>query len=102
MPAGLGGRSVPIMRKVEVKAGDKFDRLTAVSEAEPDEGGNQRWLFRCLCGQSVTWRVTTAARNVRKYLWCSCPDCYQAMGRDHVLANKRLNGKGWLKRLERL
>lgn len=61
-------------------AGEQFDKLTAVESAGIDAGGNLRWSFACVCGERVTWRVSTVRANVRRLGWCSCKACYRAAG----------------------
>ncbi len=67
-------------RRPAVVVGDKFDKLTAVREAERGARGRLRWVFRCTCGREVTWNVHTVTWNARRLGWCSCTECYRAAG----------------------
>lgn len=56
--------------------GDRFDRLVAVEPRGRSERGKVVWLFRCDCGEEVTWPVLTARGNARNG-FCACPACYR-------------------------
>ena len=58
------------MRKPIIKAGDKYNRLTAVRFNHMDKYRNQHWLFKCDCGQEKIIRVISVKLGKTKSCGC--------------------------------
>lgn len=72
-------RARHLRRRLPIREGDRFGRMTAIAFVRVDAGGNVVWTFECECGARVTWRVSTVASNARRgFGGGSCPTCYRA------------------------
>jgi hypothetical protein len=59
-----------------IKAGDVFNRLTAVRKA----GGNSSWYFRCYCGREKAIRTAKVIRGEIKTCGCGSRNNYLPSG----------------------
>jgi hypothetical protein len=68
------------------KAGDKFNRLTAIEPAGHEEWGARRalWRFRCDCGTEHTARVEGVRSGRTKSCGCLKIETTAAMGRANI------------------
>lgn len=58
------------MRKPIIKAGDKFNELTAIRLDHRDKYGRQYWIFRCDCGtEKVIFVFSVKSENTKS---CGC------------------------------
>ena len=58
------------MRRLSIKRGDKYNRLTAVRFDHQNKHGSQFWLFRCSCGNEKVIEVNSVKRNLTKSCGC--------------------------------
>ena len=58
------------MRKILIKADDKYNRLTAIKFSHRNKHGEQHWLFRCNCGIEKTISVWKVKNNIIKSCGC--------------------------------
>lgn len=58
------------MKKLQIIAGEKFNRLTFIREVEPDKYLNRQGLFRCECGTEKIILLTSAKRSRTQSCGC--------------------------------
>jgi len=66
MPKGVYERKL----KPLIKAGDKFDKLTAVKFSYRNKDSYQFWLFRCDCGKEKIISINSVKRGNTKSCGC--------------------------------
>lgn len=62
--------------KVGSIAGQKFGKLTAISQMESEIGRAYKWLFKCDCGKLVSYPAYQVRNGMRVH--CGCDPTYVA------------------------
>ena len=57
-------------RKSTIKAGDKYNRLTAVKFIKRDKNFHQFWLFQCECGKKKVINISKVKKGLTKSCGC--------------------------------
>lgn len=80
MPKGIYKRSL----KPTIKAGDKFNYLTAVKFHSKNPAGNQFWLFKCSCGIEKIISVSKVKRGTTKSCGCLRKEIFRKIGMKNI------------------
>lgn len=81
MPKGIYERNL----KPTIKAGDKFNYLTAIKFHSKNTAGKQFWFFRCSCGI----RKIVCVNNVKNGTTKSCGCLQRKIATKHGMANTK-------------
>ena len=71
------------MREPIIKAGDKYNRLTAVRFDHRNKHGSQYWLFKCDCENEKIIRVSSVKNNSAKSCGCLHKEIKTTHGMSH-------------------
>ncbi len=74
--------------KPTIKAGDKYNRLTAIKFDHRDKNNNLYWLFRCSCGNEKVIQVNHVKSGDTKSCGCLSREPRESIGKTFAKENK--------------